>query len=89
MAAIGAICLVGAFALASLLRPFATLAEVVGMIDAQVLQTLEQAERSAPVQFLWLHAALPVLMRPAWLMPTMAGLVCVGVAATLAFGERR
>lgn len=89
MAAVGAVLLVASFALASLLQPLATLAEVVAMVDDHLLLALESAEHSPPIEWIWTHLAMPVLIRPSWLIPTMLGLVCVGVATTLKLGERR
>lgn len=89
MAALGATCLVGGFAIASLLQPFFTLAQLVMMVDQQVLPSLERVEPSNSAQWIWAHIAMPILLRPAWMMPTMFGVIFVGLAATLAYGEKR
>jgi hypothetical protein len=88
MAAIGALSLVGAFALATLLRPFLSLGQLIMSIDQTMLLALDKAERAGVSLWLWGHIAVPVLLRPSWMLPTMLGIVCVGAAAQLAWGKR-
>jgi hypothetical protein len=89
-AALGAVFLVGAFALATLLRPFFSLAELVmTMTDPLMLQRIDTSHRGPVAQWAWTTLALPLLLRPSWMLPVMLGVVFVGVAATLAWGKRR
>ncbi len=87
-AAAGAICLVASFALASLLRPWATLAELLLMLDRGMLVAWNRAEHSATMTWLWLHLAMPLMQRPAWLLPTALGLICLGAATTFAWEQQ-
>ena len=78
-----AICLVGAFALGTVMPPFTSLAELIANADHSVLVwTKEFADRNLP-QWLWLDIIVPVLLRPCWLLPLAAGLVFLGVSLTL------
>ena len=88
MAALGAMFLVAGFALASLFDPLMTLAQLVVKVDQPLLMRLDQTQRSGAALWLWLHVAVPVLLRPDWLLPTMLGVVCIGFAAQLAWGKR-
>ncbi len=85
-AALGALCLVASFALASLMRPRVTLADMLTMMGHDVLTAWNQAQRSGAAAWMWQHAVLPLMVRPAWLLPTSLGLVFVGAAATFAWG---
>lgn len=86
-AAAGAMCLVASFAVASLMRPFATLAELMVLLDHRMFIAWDKAEHSPMATWLWVHLAMPLLVRPAWLVPTGMGLVCVGVATSFAWGQ--
>ncbi len=89
-AALGAVCLVSAFALATLLRPFFSLAELIMMMtDPLMLQRIDDTQRGPVAQWAWTNVALPLLLRPTWMIPMMLGVVFVGIAATLAWGKRR
>ena len=89
MAALGAVCLVGAFAMATLMQPLLSLAQLVMMFNEPFITALDRTQRSGTGSWIWSHLAVPVLIRPAWMMPTMLGVVLVGVAAQLAWGSRR
>jgi hypothetical protein len=89
MAGIGAVSLVASFALATLLRPFLSLGQLIMSIDQSMLQALDQAERTGASLWLWGNIAVPLLLRPSWMLPAMLGIVCVGAAAQLAWGKRR
>jgi len=86
-AAVGALCLVASFAVASLMNPFATLAELLATLDHRAVLAWNRAEHSAMATWLWMHVAMPLMVRPAWLVPTGLGLVCVGVATSFAWGR--
>ena len=89
MAAFGALFLVGSFAMATLLRPLMSLGQLIMSIDQPLLMSLDQAPRTGVSLWLWGHIAVPLLLRPAWMLPTMLGVVLVGLAAQLAWGKRR
>ena len=89
MAAIGALSLVASFGMATLLRPFLSLGQMIMSIDQPMLMAWDQAERTGANHWIWGHLAVPLLLRPAWMLPTMFGIICVGAAAQLAWGKRR
>ena len=89
LAAFGAVSLVASFAMATLLRPFMSLGQVIMSIDQPLLTALDQAPRVGVSLWLWSHVAVPVLLRPAWMPSTMLGIVLIGLAAQLAWGRRR
>lgn len=86
-AALGALCLVASFAVASLMRPWATLAELFAVLDHRMVLVWDRAEHSSAVTWLWLHVVMPLMQRPAWLVPTALGLVFVGAATTFTWGQ--
>lgn len=88
-AALGAVSLVAGFAMATLLRSFMSLGQVIMSIDQPFMQALDQAPRSGVSLWVWSHMAVPLLLRPSWMLPTMLGIVLVGLAAQLAWGKRR
>lgn len=89
MAALGAAFLVTGFALASLFRPYTSLAQLLMMLDEKRVLAADHVERSGASLWLWSHVAVPLLLRPGWLLPTMIGLVFVGLAVTFALGDRK
>lgn len=89
LAAVGAISLVASFALATLLRPFMSLGQLIMSIDQPFLTALNQAPRTGGSLWFWSHIAVPLLLRPSWMLPTMLGIVLIGLAAQLAWGKRR
>jgi hypothetical protein len=89
VAGFGALSLVAAFAMAMLLRPFMSLGQLIMSIDQPFLTALDQTPRTGGALWIWSHLAVPVLLRPAWMMPTMLGIVLVGLAAQLAWGRKR
>ena len=89
VAAAGALFLMGALAMAALLAPEQSLAQLIMSINAPFLTALDHANRSGSALWVWSHLAVPVLIRPAWMLPTMLGIVLVGIAAQLAWGRHR
>jgi hypothetical protein len=89
-----AIFLVGAFALATLGAPDQTLGELLGELDRTLVGTLRSVMQQIGLGWVWVHAMLPLLVRPSWLVPAGLGLVCIGGAASsrssdAARGQRR
>jgi hypothetical protein len=82
MAVLAAASLVAAFALATLLPPQLTLAQVIALFDARLLYDLHDMVISAGAGWAWSHVLLPLLLRPSWLLPTSFGLVFAGGAMT-------
>jgi hypothetical protein len=88
-AATGALSLVLAFAIASLMNPFLSLAQLLTTQAPLWMASVAHAEHTGVALWLWDYVALPLLLRPAWMIPTMLGVVLVGLAAQLAWGSRR
>jgi hypothetical protein len=80
MAVLAAAFLVGAFALATVASPDIPLGAALYTLHPQSLYVI-QAHLSA---WLWSGAAMPLLVRPAWLVPACLGVVCAGLALTTA-----
>jgi hypothetical protein len=83
LAVMAAAALVGAFALATMLPPLTSLAELVAMLDNRTLLALPQLVRGHAPEWVWQWLVLPVLMRPVWLLPAAFGVVLGGLAITL------
>lgn len=69
-----------AFAVAALGPPGWSLADAVRRLDGDVLAWLHRACPAA----IWRQGMLPLLTRPAWVLPAMLGIVCSGLAITAA-----
>jgi hypothetical protein len=80
MAVLAAAFLVGAFALAAIGSPDFPLGAALYMLHPRSLY-VAQAHMTA---WLWSGAAMPLLVRPAWLLPACIGIVCAGVSLTIA-----
>jgi hypothetical protein len=77
--------LVGALALATLLPPDMSLHEAIHAVDALRADNFQQAMIGSLGKGVWNGAAVPLLMRPVWLMPLCLGLICVGGALSSSF----
>ena len=75
--------LVASFALATLLPPDLPLGQALLSIDPHVLEAARDAVRRDLSPALWADILVPVLMRPAWVVPAMLGTVLGGVSLTL------
>ncbi len=87
MAVLAAAFLVGAVALAMLGPTNVTLGAALYMLDHDVLDALEGGIHTHLSPWLWDDVVMPLLLRPAWLLPAAAGLICIGVS--LSFGSRQ
>ena len=84
---LAAICLVGAFALGTVMPPFTSLAELIANADHSVLVWAKDfADQNLP-RWLWLDIVVPVLLRPCWLLPLTGGVVFLGLSLTLRNGR--
>ncbi len=79
---LAAIFFVVAFALATLLPPMLSLAELVASWDHQVLVSSQDFVRAHVGDWVWFRLVLPVLVRPSWLLPATLGLIAAGAALT-------
>lgn len=84
LAILSAILLVGAVALATLGPPSVPLGQVLLMLDHDLTETLRTGIEQHFAAWIWSDVALPLLVRPAWLVPAALGLVCAGAAFSVA-----
>jgi hypothetical protein len=82
-AVLAAMLLVGAVALAMLGPPSVPLAQALFMIDHDLMNALHSGIEQHVSAWLWDNVAMPVMVRPAWLVPAALGLICVGLSLTL------
>lgn len=83
--ALAAACFVGAFAIAAL-APFGlTLAGGLVRLDQTAVSWLRPVMSNTGPAFhpSWRIVIVPFLVRPAWILPAMIGLISAGVAVTL------
>ncbi len=84
MAVLAAAFLVGAVAVAMIGPPNVPLGAALYMLDRRVVYDV-QAHLAA---WMWDDAALPLLVRPAWLLPACIGVVCAGLSLSVASRKR-
>ena len=84
LAICAAVLLVAAFALATLEPPDMPLGTFLYGVDAGFLNLLQAAIQRHLTPWLWDRVLVPVLVRPAWLLPAAGGILCAGGAASLA-----
>ncbi len=85
LAVLAAATLVAAFALATLLQPMLTLAGLIIMGDAHILYAAREFILAHLPGWVWTDLAMPLLLRPCWLLPASLGIVFAGGAMSLAF----
>ncbi len=83
LAVIAAILLVGAVAVATLGPPGVPLGQVLFMFDHDLMTVLHSGVEKHLASWIWDYLVVPLLLRPAWLVPAAAGLICAGVALSL------
>ena len=86
LAVLAAILLVGAVGVAVLGPPGLSLGRVISLLDHGLLSTLRGSIRAHAGGWLWDDGVLPLLVRPAWLVPAWLGLIIAG--ASLSVGWR-
>ncbi len=82
-AVLSAMLLVGAVALATLGPPEVPLGQVMFMIDHDLMNALHSGIEQHVAAWVWNYLVQPVMVRPAWLVPACAGLLCAGLSLTL------
>ncbi|MDR3536776.1 MAG: hypothetical protein P4L71_09780 [Acetobacteraceae bacterium] len=82
-AVLAAALLVGAVALATLGPPSLPLGQLIFMLDHDVMDAMRVGIEGHIAGWLWRSVAVPVLVRPAWLVPAGLGLICAGAAVSL------
>ena len=83
MAVLAALLLVGAVALAMLAPPELPLGRALFLLDHDLPRALEGGIEAHFAHWMWDDVALPLLLRPVWLIPASIGLLCAGAALTL------
>jgi hypothetical protein len=83
LAVLAAALLVGAVALAMLGPPEVPLGQLLFMINHDLMEAVHSFIGTHLASWLWDYLLVPVLVRPAWLVPAAAGLVCGGVSLSL------
>ena len=80
---LAAILLVAAFTLVTVLPPDLPLGAALTMLDHALVDRMQAVAREYLPGWVWVHMAVPLLLRPAWLLPASLGVVAAGAAATL------
>ncbi|HEY6439666.1 MAG TPA: hypothetical protein VIY55_06565 [Acetobacteraceae bacterium] len=75
--------LVGAVALAMLGPPEVPLGQLLFMIDHDLMNATHNFIGTHIATWLWDYLIVPVMVRPAWLVPAGVGLICGGVSLSL------
>lgn len=83
LAILAAMLLVGAVALAMLGPPAVPLGQVLFMIDHDLMEGVHRFIGSNLANWLWDYLIVPLMLRPAWLVPAALGLVCAGLSLSL------
>jgi len=83
LAVLAAVCLVSSAALATLGPPDLPLDQMLLMSGGGVMRTLEEWTRDHLAVWVWNDIEVPLLARPAWLIPAALGILFAGLAVTL------
>jgi hypothetical protein len=83
LAVSAAVLLVGAVALAMLGPPGVPLGQVLFMINHDLVEAVHTFVGTHLAMWLWDYLIVPVMIRPAWLVPAGLGLICGGVSLSL------
>ncbi len=84
LAVLAALCLVGAFALATLLPPTMSLAQLVARMDHTALVAMQNWVSGHISEWTWRHLLLPIFLRPDWMLLLFLGLIFAAAAITVA-----
>ena len=83
LAVLSAILLVGSVALATLGPPGVPLGQMLFMVDHDLMDRMHRFIAGTMTDWVWSELTVPLLLRPAWLVPASVGLICAGVAVSL------
>jgi hypothetical protein len=83
LAVLSAMLLVGAVALAMLGPPAVPLGQALFMLDHDVMNVVRGSIERHLSAWLWDNVAVPLMLRPAWLVPAALGLICAGMSLSL------
>jgi hypothetical protein len=83
LAILSAVLLVGAVALAMLGPPGVPLGQVMFMIDHDMMDVVHRFVGTHLATWLWDYVIVPLMLRPAWLVPAAVGLLLGGASLSL------
>ena len=83
LVAFAAACFVVAFAIAALAPLGLTLAGGLLLLDQTTLSSLRRIVVQDASNGVWYRVVVPFLIRPAWILPVMLGIVSTGLAMTV------
>ncbi len=83
LAVISAILLVAAVGIATFGPESVSLGQALYLLDHDVLDKLRGWSTRVLGNWVWTSVVQPLLVRPAWLVPASAGIVCVGLSFSL------
>jgi hypothetical protein len=83
LAVLAAMLLVGAVALAMLGPPSVPLGQALFMLDHDLMEALHSGIEKHVSAWLWSNIAVPLMLRPAWLVPAAMGVICGGLSLSL------
>jgi hypothetical protein len=84
LAVLAAVLLVGAVAVAMLGPPELPLGQALFMLDRDMMEALHSGIEKHLSGWIWNNLLVPLMVRPAWLVPAATGLICAGVSLSLA-----
>jgi len=85
LAVLSAVLLVLAVAIATLGPRTFSLDWTLSQMDSHLVETLHRWTDQFLSPWAWSHLAVPLLVRPAWLVPASLGLICVGLSVSLSY----
>ena len=83
LAVLSAILLVGSVAIGTIGPPGTPLGEALYLLDEGLVERLHDIIALHVAEWAWSNLAVPLLLRPAWLVPAAMGLICAGMALSL------
>ncbi len=84
LAVLAAVLLVVAFTIAAVFPPDMPLAAGLTMLDHAMLDRWQDLASAYLPAWVWPHIVVPLLVRPAWLLPACFGVVIAGAATSFA-----
>lgn len=83
LAVISAILLVAAVAIATFGPESISLGQALFLFDHDVLDKLPLWSHQTVGDWVWTAVIQPLLVRPAWLIPASAGIICIGLSVMM------
>jgi hypothetical protein len=83
LAIVAAVLLVSAVALATFGPESVSLGQAIYLLNHDIIDKLPQWSTHLLGAWVWASIIQPLLVRPAWLVPASAGIICIGASMTL------